>query len=729
MAANASSHGSQVNNLTSTPSVRLSNPSLPSVASEQGTPREQGPGPFFRLPDPIHTSQHPDSTVFIQQPKAQGFQLANAAKNLAGQSQSSTVPSLHDGYSIHQNLGGGASSLPQRNQDYYRTDVKVNPSNLLSSPSDTAIVGSAEQELPPYDLLYSLVELYFKQIHTWCPILHRKTTMDVFFGQLPLDEPDRVLLHAIVATTLRFSQDSRLTEENRRHYHDLSKRKVLLYGLDNLSVKSLQALVILALDLCGSTHGPPSWNIMALITRAVVQIGLAVESHSLGVPSSLHSISTLRATILPEPKDFIEEESRRRLFWMVYLLDRYATIVTAFDFALGESDIDRKLPCRDELWAKNQKVETRWYRSGQGAVDAMSEPGLGRPENLGAFAYYIDILSILSQIHLFLKEPVDISTASDVERWQRRYKELDSLLSQWQVGLPAELGNIAYQSAGNKAATCSWVMLQATFHTTIIRLHSSAAYPTMRSALFAPSYAAMQRCQLAVENIAALYEYVVSNGLLDKLGPPFAFSTWVAARLLLVHASTMEHPLSSHIDVFLSALCEMGKHWQVASRYAQLLQRVLDEYQDSERQGDGVTPKSIKILADMRRTAFDLEWLIAHQPRHGAPNSFANHGPGNGVNAEPTRMPSITPARTPAPNELEYFDVFHWFNYPRLPAGGENALYQMTPGMVESGTSGGLADGSAMNRTNGEVNGGIPVTAEYINFGTFAVDASRDWLG
>ncbi|CAI4214978.1 unnamed protein product [Parascedosporium putredinis] len=622
-------------------------------------------GSLFRLPDPIHTSQHSDSTVFIQQPKAQGFQLANAAKNLAGQGQSSTVPSLHDGYSIHQTLGGAAPSLPQRNQDYYRTDVKVNPSNLLSSPSDTAIVGS-EQELPPYDLLYALVELYFKQIHTWCPILHRKTTMDVFFGQLPLDEPDRVLLHAIVTTTLRFSQDSRLTEENRRHYHDLSKRKVLLYGLDNLSVKSLQALVILALDLCGSTHGPPSWNIMALITRAVVQIGLAVESHS------------------------------------------YATIVTAFDFAL---------------------VETRWYRSGQGAVDAMSEPGLGRPENLGAFAYYIDILSILSQIHLFLKEPVDISTASDVERWQRRYKELDSLLSQWQVGLPAELGNIAYQSAGNKAATCSWVMLQATFHTTIIRLHSSAAYPTMRSALFAPSYAAMQRCQLAVENIAALYEYVVSNGLLDKLGPPFAFSTWVAARLLLVHASTMEHPLSSHIDVFLSALCEMGKHWQVASRYAQLLQRVLDEYQDSERQGDGVTPKSIKILADMRRTAFDLEWLIAHQPRHGAPNSFANHGPGNGVNAEPTRMPSITPARTPAPNELEYFDVFHWFNYPRLPAGGENALYQMTPGIVESGTSGGLADGSAMNRTNGEVNGGIPVTAEYINFGTFAVDASRDWLG
>ena len=47
--------------------------------------------------------------------------------------------------------------------------------------------------------------------------------------------------------------------------------------------------------------------------------------------------------VLPEPKSFIEDESRRRLFWMVYLLDRYATVATAFEFALDEKEIDRKL--------------------------------------------------------------------------------------------------------------------------------------------------------------------------------------------------------------------------------------------------------------------------------------------------------------------------------------------------------------------------------------------------
>lgn len=198
---------------------------------------------------------------------------------------------------------------------------------------------SSEQALPPYDLLYALVDLYFKYVNTWCPILHRRSTLDSLFGPNPLEEADRILLHAIVATTLRFSTDPRLTEDRRRHYHDISKQKVLLYGLENSSVKALQALVILALDLVGSSNGPPGWNLLALITRSVVQLGLAVETTSFSVSPNYPSIYTLRAMVLPDADNFIEEESRRRLFWMVYLLDRYATIATAFEFALDEKVI------------------------------------------------------------------------------------------------------------------------------------------------------------------------------------------------------------------------------------------------------------------------------------------------------------------------------------------------------------------------------------------------------
>lgn len=85
---------------------------------------------------------------------------------------------------------------------------------------------SQDQDFPPYDLLYALTDLFFKHINTWCPILHRRSTLDSLFGPNTLEEADRILLHAIVATTLRFSTDPRLSDQARERYHATSKQKV-----------------------------------------------------------------------------------------------------------------------------------------------------------------------------------------------------------------------------------------------------------------------------------------------------------------------------------------------------------------------------------------------------------------------------------------------------------------------------------------------------------------------
>lgn len=322
---------------------------------------------------------------------------------------------------------------------------------------------SQDQDLPPYDLLYALTDLFFKHINTWCPMLHRRTTLDSLFGSATLEEADRIMLHAIVATTLRFSTDPRLSEQSRERYHSTSKQKVLLYGLENSSVKALQALVILALDIVGNSNGPPGWNLLALITRSVVQLGLAVEATSASVAPVYPSIYTLRAMVLPEPKSFIEDESRRRLFWMVYLLDRYATISTAFEFALDDKEIDRKLPCRDDLFSRNLPVDTRWFPTAE-----RHDYSMNKPENLGSFSYYIEMIGILSEIHRFLKQPIDIGALSDVEHWQSQYRQLDSKLNAWKFSLPSEYGNMSRlfnPNGPNKIVNCIWIMLHVTWNT------------------------------------------------------------------------------------------------------------------------------------------------------------------------------------------------------------------------------------------------------------------------
>ena len=334
----------------------------------------------------------------------------------------------------------------------------------ISSDSRATPQESLYDELPPYDLLYSLVELYFTNVNTWCPILDRRSTLNTLFGSNALDEADRILLHAIVTSALRFSEDSRLTEQSRKRYYDISKQKVLLYGLENSSVRCVQAMVILALDFVGSSKSGAGLKLIALIARSIIQLGLSTELFSPTLFPEYPSISTLRANVLPEPDSWIEDESRRRLFWMVYVLDRDATVATAFEFALDKEDIDRKLPCRDDLFAGNQAVNTRWFHTSK-----RSDYSMDNAQNLGAFSYQVEVKGILSEIHRFLKQPMDVSALGDVSAWQGRYRELDSKLRSWQLGLPSEFGNIARLSSSmgdGQRATVSvgWILLQVSYY-------------------------------------------------------------------------------------------------------------------------------------------------------------------------------------------------------------------------------------------------------------------------
>lgn len=349
---------------------------------------------------------------------------------------------------------------PSSHQSFYG---QANQNPLDDTTSQETLQIGQEVRFPPYDLLYALVDLYFKHINTWCPILHRRTTLETLFGPPRLKEDDRILLHAIVATTLRFSQDPRLTDESRKYFHDSSKQKVLLYGLENSSIKALQALVILALDLVGSSNGPPGWNLLALLTRSVVQLGLSVEPGSTVVSPSIPSVYTLREMMLPGTQSFVELESQRRLFWMIYLLDRYATIATTFDFALDEREIDRKLPCRDDLISRNTNIETKWFHTSQ-----RTDYTPACPENIGTFGFYIECLGIYSKIHRFAKAPIDISALEEVSEWQATYRRLESELKEWKFNLPNEYGNSSriFSSGGNtKPINCGWIMLHATYHT------------------------------------------------------------------------------------------------------------------------------------------------------------------------------------------------------------------------------------------------------------------------
>jgi hypothetical protein len=439
---------------------------------------------------------------------------------------------------------------------------------------------------PPYDLLYSLVDLYFKHVNTWSPILDRQVTMDTLFAPCGPEEPDRILLHAVIVTSLRFSTDARLTPELRSQYRQVSKEKVQLYVLKNLNKRALQALLILALDVIGTSDSTESWNILTLMSRNILQLGLGV-----GKGVSDESFGALQAYMLPRPGSWIEDEEERRLVWMVYVLDRYATVATTCNFLLDEKELNRPLPCRYDLFSKNEPVETRSFRWPE-----RSETIVDRPENLGSFSYHCEVLRILSRIHRFLQKPIDVSSPTDVEQWQSSYQQLDQELKAWLSNLPQSYDKISQRCHSDPTSKISnWIVLHAAIVTSVIRLHSPAAYPTVHSNIFTASNSAVQRCLEAMQSLRQIAQDVVETDMINLLGPPFVFSLWVSARLLLVHASATDVELDPNISFFISILARIGQYWGVAKSHAELLGRLMQEYQDFSQTGGS------NVFANMRR--------------------------------------------------------------------------------------------------------------------------------
>lgn len=251
-----------------------------------------------------------------------------------------TVAGAGAGQGLGQGQGSGFDLPPEFNP------LSLAQSGPSASPSGLSTASFRDpQVLPPDDIVRDLIGLFFAHIHPWAPIL--SPTMPVY------SQPWSIVVHAIVVVTLRLSTDPRLMN-TKQAYRAAAKQHILAHAIESTSIDSVQALALLALDLIGSEQGPSSWGILALLTRSAVHLGLASEedTSSIYMAGRAPTPSLSRTSIIPSATTWHEDELRRRLFWLIFCLDRYACVSTGWDFALPDFDIKRRLPASDELWMK-----------------------------------------------------------------------------------------------------------------------------------------------------------------------------------------------------------------------------------------------------------------------------------------------------------------------------------------------------------------------------------------
>lgn len=452
--------------------------------------------------------------------------------------------------------------------------------------------------LPEAQTLDAIVTAYFFHVHPWIPMIHQTRFLQRFH-----DETERnqllVILHAMIIASSKFVPGAWALTRAMQH----ARHWVVYTAMDRMSLESLQALIILAFNDIGSGNAAKAWSIIGSLTRTVEYTQLAQEQEDGEHRPFCQPYASLRQT-----DDWTEIEERRRVFWNVFLLDRFCSATMGWNTSLTSDDVYRRLPCDGHLWRKQRPVLTPYFgiwdkskgrignpigsvsrypsptQQSRSDVDVHSQassiPSSGPSQNLttdmstvGALAYNIEAMESLSRVmSYFLQQKINLRDHHEIGSWLTRFKELDLRLVHWKMLLPQRWKANPNLTRHVPLMDPNLTTAHVTHNASMILLHQLIAYPPMhwgfRSRL--PSTCSAEACYCAGIEIATITgKYLNKSPAGSPIGTQYAFCVFIAARVLLAHwRYTPGNQLPPEFWSLMQSLEEMSRRWTAFSERA-----------------------------------------------------------------------------------------------------------------------------------------------------------------
>lgn len=174
------------------------------------------------------------------------------------------------------------------------------------------------------------------------------------------------------------------------------------------------------------------------MVSTVEYLQLNVEEAVLHGAASPGETLIRRMVFLSPSRLWSEAEERRRIFWAVFLMDRFCSISTGWKVSLTSNDVKRRLPCEGALWEKGQEIQTPYFGISDSKGNATT-PILNRrgsicgeeQESIGGLAYNIEATESLALVaNFFLHHAFIVDDAEKAQMWLMQFKELDLRLIQ-----------------------------------------------------------------------------------------------------------------------------------------------------------------------------------------------------------------------------------------------------------------------------------------------------------
>ncbi|ORY07858.1 hypothetical protein K493DRAFT_403602 [Basidiobolus meristosporus CBS 931.73] len=295
--------------------------------------------------------------------------------------------------------------LLQGSQKYQNDLFKIRP--RVTATINRVDINPDPTALPSPNLFAYLVDVYFSKINPVFPLLHKEEFME----RLNRSEQEMpyFLVNAMFSLSAALiSSENILNKENLDAEGFFKKARTLLdQAYDVSSIENVQGLVLMSIYFHISQGGMKSWMYSGMAIRMAEDLGLHRDP----------DIWNIKLTTA-------EKETRKRTWWVCYLIDRFSSVCVGRPVSIDDQQFDTPLPSLtdDDLLTPN---------------GVSPRTGL----SLRPFHEVIKLHELIGRI-LSTMYIVRAPLTSNYQKFRTSLIDLDSQLNVWLNSLPADLAYV-----------------------------------------------------------------------------------------------------------------------------------------------------------------------------------------------------------------------------------------------------------------------------------------------
>ncbi|KAI9243491.1 fungal-specific transcription factor domain-containing protein [Phascolomyces articulosus] len=266
------------------------------------------------------------------------------------------------------------------------------PEEPISLVSMNDIESSHQWELPHKDVVDRLIELYFKKMNVFIPIVDEADFYEEYRKETGSTIPRNLILAICRASARLLDEDDWVIKKHNINRTDLFVALADALICENIDFMSptIDKIQILLLSSCSARKWAAEstdWLGISLAVKMAQDLGLHRSNTQLGIPS--HKM-----------------EARKRLWWSAYVLDRWICATLGRPLTISDADCDVELPMTE---GNNQYAFIR---------------------------YFTTLSAILGDILRILCSPRARSFSDKRRGMDEIYRSLNTTLEEWDQRLP-----------------------------------------------------------------------------------------------------------------------------------------------------------------------------------------------------------------------------------------------------------------------------------------------------